>query len=149
MNSLEKLGLVEAEFVKAGRGRPPKVFRLTEKGRQVADNIPEKILQEAWRVAVGQDFSSKDFSHNNNSALPSFKEVVGKDGQFKGDLINLTKGFVLRSIRAVGGSQISFENLERKAPGEGEAGRAGKESLPESGAFLPGLSPPLWREVFA
>jgi hypothetical protein len=137
MNSLAKLGLVEAEFVKAGRGRPPKVFRLTEKGRQVADNLPEKILQEAWRVAVGQDFSPKDFSQNNNSAKPSFKEVVGKTGQFKRDLINLTKKLDYLIIRAGCVAQISFENLERKAPEKELREEEKAEKIPLRGGKKP------------
>jgi len=95
MNALVKVGLVEAEFIKAGRGRPRKVFRLTEKGKQVAQGLTPKVVSEVWRVAIGQDFSAKEFSPNNNSPKASLKVEVGSlassSGENKQGLRNLTK----------------------------------------------------------
>jgi len=79
MNALEKVGLVSHHFEKEGRGRPKKVFHLTEKGRLVAGNLTEKTINALWReaIAVGQDFSSTDFSQYKNSPKGSIKGVVG------------------------------------------------------------------------
>ena len=79
MNALEKVGLVSHRFEKEGRGRPKKVFHLTEKGRLVAGNLTEETINALWReaIAVGQDFSSTDFSQYKNSPQGSLKEEVG------------------------------------------------------------------------
>ena len=79
MNALEKVGLVSHHFEKEGRGRPKKVFHLTEKGRLVAGNLTEETINTLWReaIAVGQDFSSTDFSQYKNSPKGSLKVVVG------------------------------------------------------------------------
>ncbi len=79
MNALEKVELVSQHFEKEGRGRPKKVFYLTEKGRLVAGNLTEETINALWReaIAVGQDFSSPDFSQYKNSPSGSLKVVVG------------------------------------------------------------------------
>ena len=146
MNALVKVGLVEVEFFKAGRGRPRKVFRLTEKGKQVADHLPKKVVNEAWRIAVGQDFSSKDFSLNNNSPSGSFKVGGGEDaspGESQQDLINLTKSLDFRAIRVGCIAQLKFAQWkapewepkgeppqrEGKTTGKGKADRRKVEKL--------------------
>ena len=79
MNALEKVELVSHHFEKEGRGRPKKVFLLTEKGRLVAGNLTEETINALWReaIAVGQDFSPKDFSQYKNSPKESLKGEVG------------------------------------------------------------------------
>jgi len=127
MGTFEKVGLVSHRFVKAGRGRPKKVFALTEKGRLIAGNITEKVLNELWReaIAVGQDFGvdnnhqvkNADFSQYKNS--PSLKVGVGiplaSREVFKGHLINLTKRWLTATHRRGEVAQMRFVH-ERKAP---------------------------------
>ncbi len=118
--AFEKVGLITSRFVKAGRGRPKKVFTLTEKGRLVAANLKEETLNELWRVAVGQDFSSTDFSQYKNSSSTSLKVVVGQNfagpKKYQQDLINLTKNDDLRVYSAGGGTQIRIVAPEAEGP---------------------------------
>jgi DNA-binding MarR family transcriptional regulator len=118
--AFEKVGLITSRFVKAGRGRPKKIFTLTEKGRLVAANLKEETINELWRVAVGQDFSSPDFSQYKNSSKTSLKVVVGQNfagpKKYQQDLINLTKNDDLQVYSAGGGAQIRVVAPEAEGP---------------------------------
>jgi len=145
--TFEKVGLITSYFVKAGRGRPKKVFVLTEKGRLVAANLKEETLNELWRVAVGQDFSSPDFSQYKNS-VRSLKGEVGqkpaKPVEYKADLINLTKDFDLSIYSARNDAQISFASPDADTPPSGDFSQGNN---PPSGDFSQGNNPPKGEEI--
>jgi len=58
MDTLTKMGWVETEFIKMSIGRPRKTFRLTESGKQIAQNFSKEIVEEFWKTAIELDFSS-------------------------------------------------------------------------------------------
>lgn len=66
MRGLEEERAIEVRFEKVGRGRPRKVYVLTEKGKEILLGKPQ---QEVRKVAVGQDFYQRDFSLYINFSL--------------------------------------------------------------------------------
>jgi predicted transcriptional regulator len=113
----EEVGLITSRFVKVGRGRPRKVFALTEKGRLVVSNLNEEAINELWRVAVatavGQDFSSTDFSQYKNSSKRSTRRGVGLHRPFASGTVLV--GRFSKTIDPGKGFHFSTENSKKSS----------------------------------
>jgi len=142
MRAFEKVGLTSHSFEKKGKGRPQKVFFLTEKGRFIADNLTEEVVNSLWReaIAVGQDFvggnnhqvKKGDFSQYKNS--PSLKVEDGSTSPTPGecyrDLRNLTNTGKVSISKAGERAQMPFVCPKGAPEVEGKASPPEEKKTP-------------------